>query len=199
MSSQTLGHIGQQPDDRCEFLAVSFSPLSAPLRSRWRNNGVSADFLGDYVITFLPGKGCTGIDQNEIRHAVTYIANEFLENAMKYHAHHIDIPIGIRLDLAGDHIMVSVSNSVGFDQAQRYKAFAEHMLEQDAGDLLVKQLEKSAAGPESGESCLGLLTMVSDYRVELGWQFEFHPTYEEMMMVTTRAVLPLGYPAEECA
>ena len=196
MTSQTLGHFGQQSDDRCEFLSLSFSPLSAPLRSRWRNNGVSADFLGDYVITFLPGNSsmaAAGNNQSEIRHAVTYIANEFLENAMKYHEHHVDIPIGIRLELASDHITVSVSNSIGFEQAQRYKAFAEHILKEDAGDLLVRQLEKNSAGPESSESCLGLLTMINDYRAQIGWRFELHPAYTEMMMVTTSAVLPLTY------
>src|SRR5438477_6913961 len=73
MTSQTMGHFGQQSDERAEFLSLSFSPLSAPLRSRWRNNGVSADFLGDYVITFLPADGCmacSGNKQIEIRHAV---------------------------------------------------------------------------------------------------------------------------------
>jgi hypothetical protein len=194
MTSKTLGHFEEQSDDRCEFLSLSFSPLSAPLCARWRNNGVSADFLGDYVTTFLPGNGGmagAGVNQSEIRHAVTYIANEFLENAMKYHEHHVDIPIGIRLELSIDHVTVSVTNSVGIEQAQRYKAFAEDILKEDSGDLLVRQFEKNSAGPESTESCLGLLTMINDYRARIGWRFERHPAYREMMTVTTRAVLPL--------
>ena len=93
------------------------SPLSvSPLRSRWRNNGVSADFIGDYVMTFLPADGdmaSAGRNQGEIRHAVTYIANELLENAMKYHKRDVDIPIGIRLELTSDRIIVSASNGVG--------------------------------------------------------------------------------------
>jgi|SRR5579863_3166591 len=200
MTSEILGHIGP-PDERSEFLSLSFSPLGAPLRHRWRNNGVSADFLGDYVITFLPANGsmATERSQSEIRHAVTYIANEFLENAMKYHERHVDIPIGIRLELAGDHITLSASNGVGFAQAQRYKGFAEYILQENAGDQLVTQLEKSAAAPESGESCLGLLTMINDYRAELGWRFEFHPAYPGVMMVTTSAILPIGTAAGESA
>jgi len=197
MTSEILGRFG--PDDkRSEFLSLSFSPLSAPLRHRWRNNGVSADFLGDYVTTFLPANRgvTTGQRQSEIRHAVTYIANEFLENAMKYHERQVDIPIGIRLELASDHITLSTSNGIGLAQAQRYKGFAEHILQGNAGEQFVRQLEKSAAAPESGESCLGLLTMINDYRAELGWRFEFHPAHPDIMTVTTSAFLPIGTAGE---
>jgi len=103
-TTQTLGY-RSQPTGRCEYLTMAFSPLNTPLRSRWRNNGLSADFLGDYVITFLPADAvnpATERLQNEIKHAVTYIANELLENAMKYHDHQVNIPIGILLELAAD-------------------------------------------------------------------------------------------------
>src|ERR1700761_3016118 len=110
-SSRTFGQFGRRSQERCEYLKLVFSPLSAPLRSRWRNNGLSANFLGDYVITFLPADSDgQGNHQNEIRHAVTYIANELLENAMKYHAPRIDVPIEIHLELATDHVAVSASN-----------------------------------------------------------------------------------------
>jgi hypothetical protein len=131
MISQTLGNYGERSSE-CEYLTLAFSPLSAPLCSRWRNNGLSADFLGDYVTTFLPTQrdmAAAESRQNEIRHAVTYVANELLENAMKYHERHVDIPIGIHLELTSDHITVSASNGIGVGQAQRYKAFVERLLE----------------------------------------------------------------------
>ena len=56
MMSETLGNYGERAGE-CEYLTLAFSPTSAPLRSRWRNNGLSADFLGDYVTTFLPANG----------------------------------------------------------------------------------------------------------------------------------------------
>ena len=114
-----------QLDEKSEYLALSFSPLSAPIRSRWRNNGLSADFLGDFVTTFFSAEGelnDTSARQKEIKHAVTYIANEFLENAMKFHARDVDIPIGIRLELTGSQITISASNGVGTEQAARWRA-----------------------------------------------------------------------------
>jgi hypothetical protein len=193
MISKTLGNYEERSSD-CEYLTLAFSPLSAPLRSRWRNNGLSADFLGDYVITFLPTQGeepDATIRQNEIKYAVTYIANELLENAMKYHERHVDIPIGIHLELAGNHITVSASNGVGIEQAERYEAFVGQLLEGDPVDLLLKQQEKSAISSDVTASGLGLLTMISDYGAQLGWRFEVNSVQPGMMTVTTRAVLLL--------
>src|ERR1700755_2273803 len=112
MSSQILGNCVEPCEER-EYLTLAFSPGSAPLRTRWRNNGLSADFLGDYVTTFIPAmEGLAAVEkQNEIKHAVTYIANELLENAMKYHARDADVPIKIHLELTSDQVIVSVSNA----------------------------------------------------------------------------------------
>jgi hypothetical protein len=193
MTSQTFGNYIERSSE-CEFLTMVFSPVNAPLRSRWRNNGLSADFLGDYVITFLPAKG-DGTDlktqQSEISHAVTYIANELLENAMKYHERHVDIPIGVHLELTSNHITVSVSNGAGVGQANRYKEFVQQLLDCDADDLLLRQQEESAKCNESSKSCVGLLTMMSDYGAQLSWRFDAHPKQSEMMTITTSAVLPL--------
>jgi hypothetical protein len=193
-ASRALGHHKQQSGERCEFLTLAFSPLNAPLRSRWRNNGLSADFLGDYVTTFLPtDRSTTGVEgsQTGIRHAVTHIANELLENAMKYHEHDVNIPIEIRLELTSDHITVSASNGIDAEQARCYQAFVENILHEDAGDLLVRRLEEGAGGKESKKSCIGLLTIMNDYVAQLGWHFESHPAYSDVMTVTTSALLSL--------
>jgi hypothetical protein len=193
MMSETLGKYGERAGE-CEYLTLAFSPISAPLRSRWRNNGLSADFLGDYVTTFLPANGpvpALGNPQNEMKHAVTYIANELLENAMKYHQPDVEIPIKIHLELASDHITVSVSNGVSVVQAERYKAFVEHLREGDPDELLMRQQEESAMSSESTMSSLGLLTMITDYEAHLDWRFDVHNMRPESMTVTTSAVLPL--------
>jgi hypothetical protein len=194
MTSQTLGNFGERRG-KCEYLTLAFSPLSAPLRSRWRNNGLSADFLGDYVTTFLPAKDGVAageMRQTEIKHAITYIANELLENAMKYHERLADVPIGIHLELTSDQIAVSASNSINIVQAEQYRAFVECLLAGDAGDLLLRQQEQSAKGSGSTKSCVGLLTMIIDYGAQLGWRFEVGSAQSEVVTVTTSAVLPLN-------
>lgn len=190
MTSQTLDSKGER-SNACEYLTLAFSPSSAPLRTRWRNNGLSADFLGDYVTTFLPAVPSFENRQNEIKHAVTYVANELLENAMKYHQPDVEIPIRIHLELASDRITVSVSNGVSLVQAELYKAFVERFQEGNAGDLLLRQQEESARSSESSISCLGLLTMITDYDAQLAWRFDVHAVLSQSMTVTTSAVLPL--------
>jgi hypothetical protein len=193
MMSETLGKYAERAG-ACEYLTLVFSPVSAPLRSRWRNNGLSADFLGDYVTTFLPANGAVPAFQNrqkEIRHAVTYIANELLENAMKYHQPDVEVPIRIHLELAADHVRVSVSNGISAVQAGRYQAFVEHLQQGDASELLLRQQEESATSAGSTMSGLGLLTMINDYDARLDLRMDVHPTQPKTMTVTTSAVLQL--------
>lgn len=194
LTTQDLGHYARGSGKRGEYLALSFSPLSAPLRSRWRNNGVSADFLGDYVTTFLPAdedSASVASDTREIKHAVTYIANEFLENAMKYHLRDANVPIGIRLELTSDQITISASNAVSREQAARYREFVDRILAEDAAELLARQLEAGSSGDEL-QSGMGLLTMIADYGARLGWRFEAAPPNAGQMTVTTSAELSLS-------
>lgn len=200
MQSQTYGACSTELQGKREFLTLSFSPLCTPLRSRWRNNGLSADFLGEYVITFLPANG--DIDSNrhsQIRHAVSYIANELLENAMKYHEQAIDTPIQIHLELSDDRITVSATNAVAGEQARVYREFVERLLTEDPVRLYFERLEASAQEHDSEQSGLGLLTMINDHAAQLGWKFEEHPFGGGAMNVTTSAVLRFSGDSETTA
>jgi hypothetical protein len=48
-----LGNFIENLPPSQEYLILSFSPSSIPLKQRWRNNCLSADFLADYLSTFL--------------------------------------------------------------------------------------------------------------------------------------------------
>lgn len=78
-----LGNFIEDLPSSQEYLILSFSPSSISLEKRWRNNCLSADFLADYLSTFFSA------DQEEqkqkkaeFQDAVSYVANELLENAM---------------------------------------------------------------------------------------------------------------------
>lgn len=197
MPSQTYGTYNPELQGKREFLTLSFSPLSTPLRSRWRNNGLSADFLSEYVITFLPTSGdISNGRHSQISHAVGYIANELLENAMKYHEQSIDTPIQIYLELSDDHITVSATNAVASDQAGTYRRFVECLLKEDPIAMYFERLEASAKEHGSEQSGLGLLTMINDHEAQLGWKFEEHPFGAGAVNVTTSAVLSFGERSE---
>ncbi|MDD3517671.1 MAG: DUF6272 family protein [Chromatiales bacterium] len=183
--------IGIDTRPRGEYLRLGFQPSSVPLKQRWRNNGLSADFLGDYVTTFIPKADDdpkSGMRQAEVRSAVSYIANELLENAMKYSDEALQEPISINLLLEEDRIIIAETNTVGRDQAEGYRAFVQKLLDSDPMELYVEQLEaKAGDGAGSG---LGFLTMMNDYGAELAWRFVTAPS-GLVVTVTTEVYYPI--------
>ncbi|MBC7951005.1 MAG: ATP-binding protein [Rhodospirillaceae bacterium] len=170
-----------------EGLELSFSASSIPLKQRWRNNGLSADFLADYVTTFFPQNDPDSLArQQEIRGAVNYIANELLENAMKYSEEHLSQPITIKLVLESGSVLFVETNATNADRGRSFQAFVTELAGADPAELYVTQLER---GVETGGSGLGLITMVNDYGAQLGWKFD--DLGDGAVRVTTQVLLEI--------
>lgn len=152
---------------------MNFSPSSAPRKRRWSNYGLSADFLGDYFAAFFPGDTIEDSPLNRretVKAAVSYIANELLENAVKYSDEVAKRPISISLYLYEDKIIFQAINHASPAIADKYCRFIQQVLTSDLDELYTQQLEQTALG--SGESNMGLLTMMNDYAARFGWQFQ---------------------------
>ena len=70
-----------------DSLEMSFNPTMRSIQKRWSNNRLSAQFAADYFSAFLPvDVDDTNGDRRikESKSAVSYVANELLENAMKF-------------------------------------------------------------------------------------------------------------------
>lgn len=175
---------------RKEYLVLGFSPSSIPLKQRWRNNGLSADFLADYCKTFFPGEDIPdGINkQDEVKGAVSYIANELLENAMKFNDEESPYPISIQLHLNSDRIVFIVTNSISPKAKHQFQGYIKKLLTEELEDLYIQQLEKNAK-ENSTNSRLGFLTMLNDYMAKLGWKFETVQENPEAITVTTMVQL----------
>ena len=84
--AQVFGNFVERPQQD-EHLTVGFSPSAIPIKKRWRNNGLSADYIANYLATFFPA---TADEPDsiyklaEMKSAVSFITNELLENSMKY-------------------------------------------------------------------------------------------------------------------
>ncbi|MEG3980931.1 DUF6272 family protein [Microcoleus sp. T3B2] len=188
---QILGDFIEQAGSQ-EYLIIGFSPSSVPLKQRWRNNGLSADFLADYLTTFFPGnqdEPSTIERQAEIKSAVSYIANELLENAMKFNDETSDYPIDIKLQLERDAVIVSVANSISPQAVEKFLAYIQELLASEPSELYIQRLEKNAADDNCTNSGLGLLTMLTDYTAKLGWKFQTVHKDPEVIAVTTMVQL----------
>jgi hypothetical protein len=193
-TKQILGNFIQDLPPSQEYLILSFSPGSIPLRQRWRNNCLSADFLADYFSTFFLGSDDQQPDsekQAEVKSAVSYIANELLENAMKYGVEMSPFPISIQIHLNPELIVFQLTNSIHSEQIQNFQAHIEELMNSDPDELYLLQLEKNAMEENDGESGLGFLTMLSDYGAKLGWKFEDLPEESAEMAVTTMVQLSI--------
>jgi hypothetical protein len=172
---QIFGDFDEQLHHSEEYLIIGFSPSSVSLKQYWRNNGLSADFLADYVTTFFPVEDDAADSLNrqiEIKGAVAYIANELLENAMKFNDNATQFPISIRLQLYSDKIVIIITNTISPTDMLKFQQFIQKLQLEDPQELYIHQLEHNATADDSNHSGLGLLTMLNDYMAKIGWKFE---------------------------
>ncbi|MGL5196592.1 MAG: DUF6272 family protein [Chroococcales cyanobacterium] len=177
-----------------EYLILGFSPASIPLKQRWRNNGLSADFLADYLTTFFPTNDETAsqlYQKADIQCAVSYIANELLENAMKFSVETQGYPISIQLHLNAEKIIFVTTNSICSEKVGEFQGFLKQLSTEDPLELYLKQLEKNALEDNSGTSGLGFLTMINDYGAKMGWKFQDMNGAQNAIAVTTMVQLLL--------
>jgi hypothetical protein len=174
MTTQTFGIFRDDIPKSQEFLTLNFAPSSTPERQqRWRNYGLSADFLGDYFANFFPGGDVPESTINlkdTIKATVSYIANELLENAVKYSDESVLLPVSITLRLFDQDIVFQVTNYANQAVAQQYQEFVQTLQAADIDELYTQQLEKTALG--EGGSSMGILTIIQDYAAQGGWRFE---------------------------
>jgi hypothetical protein len=175
-----------------EYLILSFSPGSIPLQKRWRNNCLSADFLADYLSTFfLDSNDSEGDTEKhiEVKSAVSYIANELLENAMKYSDKKSESPISIQIHLNFDRIIFQITNSLKDKDLKKFQQYIQKLINSDPDELYLDILEQNALDEHNESSGLGFLTMVNDYGAKIGWKFEMLSQKSTEMGVTTMVQL----------
>lgn len=189
---QIFGNFSDELPINQEYLTLAFSPSSVPVKQRWTTNGLSADFMADYFATFFPGnEGETSEinTQAEVKNVVGFIANELLENAMKFNDETSPHPISIRLHMDSDRLVFLSTNSIHPRAVGQFQAFIEELTTSDPNDLYIRNLEQNAADESDQGSQLGLLTMMTDYLAKLGWKFETVQSNPEVITVTTRVEL----------
>lgn len=188
--ARTFGNYIEKKKGSGEHLRIDFSPTSIPIQQRWRNYGLSADFLADYLSTFFPGEdGSRAGKQTEVKDAVSYIANELLENAMKYSYGPAQHAVSIDMYLEVDAINLYVTNSVDPQTIEAFQHHIERLLSEDIDDLYMEQLMQNAEAEGEDDSNLGYLTMLHDYSATLAWKFDTLSQDTDVVTVTTMAQL----------
>ena len=195
--AQIFGDFIDQLPPEHDYLDIGFSASSRPIKQRWRNNRLSAHFVADYLSTFIPvDDEDPGSDRrkDECKSAVSYIANELLENAMKFHSQFAKYPVkfGIHfLEEEETKVILLARNTITPESMVKFQNFIQELMTVDPNDFYIYQLERSAEEGDQETSGLGLLTMVNDYSARLGWKFETLQTDPEIIAVTTMVQIVL--------
>jgi hypothetical protein len=177
-----------------EYLRIQFSPSSVPIKQQWRNNGLSANFMADFLLTFFPSKSgviSTEEQKIEIQGVICYIANELLENAMKFIDENAQEPISLTLYLLSDRLVFLSTNSTSLQSKEKLQQFVQRLIASNLNQLYVEQLEKSALDESSSSAGLGILTMMNDYLAKVGWKLEKIPDQPGIISVTTMVQLAI--------
>ncbi|MEM9923637.1 MAG: DUF6272 family protein [Cyanobacteria bacterium P01_D01_bin.50] len=189
--AQIFGDFVERPQQD-EHLTLGFSPSAIPIRKRWRNNGLSADYIANYLATYFPTKDNENYSIEklaEMKSAVSYIANELLENSMKYANQNALYPITLHTQLDNDKIRLFVDNSLVPEQAENFQNFIKELMNSDPDELFIRKLEENAESENTESSGLGFLTMINDYSAKLAWKFDTVEQDSPLMTVTTMVEL----------
>jgi hypothetical protein len=183
-----------------EYLRIQFSPSSVPIKQQWRNNGLSANFMADFLLTFFPSKsGAISTEEQkiEIQGVICYVANELLENAMKFTDENTQEPISLTLYLLSDssgerlrqRLVFLSTNSTSIQSKEKLQQFIQRLTPSNLNQLYAEQLEKSALDESNSSAGLGILTMMNDYLAKVGWKLEEIQHQPEIISVTTMVQL----------
>lgn len=189
-----LGNFISDIPTQTEYLQIGFSPSSIPLKQRWQTNGLSADFISEYLEVFFVGQqavqGEKFVISSQINDAVKYVANELLENAMKFGAPDSDYPTRISFFLFDQQVVFHVINAVTQNSADNLEVLIHALLDNDPHELYLAKMEANAE-ESGGQSGLGFLSMVCDYSAKLGWKFETLAPDSPFIIVTTMVCLDI--------
>ena len=180
-----------------DSLELTFTPNSLPIKKRWRSNRLSANFMADYFSNFLQVDEDDPAQKRRIKEskgAVSYVANELLENAIKFNDRGTNFKIKFGIYFIEEADMTAVlfaTNSVSAEGLDKFQKLIQELLCSDPEKLYVQQIEKSAEEENSGVSGLGFLTMINDYSAKLGWKFEIVQKNPKMIAVTTMVLVPV--------
>lgn len=191
--SKTFGDFKEMGNTQ-EYLIISFSSSTLSIQDRWRNNSLSADFLASYWGTFFPAHPDESKHHRaEVQDTVSYIANELLENAIKFSYEPANIPIKIGIYLSKTLLRFYVTNSMNPETVNGFHHYLQELLTEDPGELYIRQLERNASEESSTESRLGFLTLLNDYDAKLGWKFDIltNEAGLECHLVTTMVELAI--------
>ncbi len=170
------------PSNSASAFSSHLRLADGPIDLSWHHCSTTAEFVGE-----LYGLRCRAQDMayNDARHSIGYMVNELLENAVKFRA---GGDITVQASLEENRFELKVANHIAAETAERFQGLLAGIEGRDPGELLIERIEANAEDANSSGSGLGLLTLMSDYGVRLGWSFRKVAAGESIRLETFAAL-----------
>ncbi|MDB6171986.1 MAG: hypothetical protein JWL59_1297 [Chthoniobacteraceae bacterium] len=162
----SFGDSSALPADLQRSTRITFN--TDALQLKWHHCSSSADFLSHFYEGLFSNEADSA-DSSDLVHAIAYMANELIENAVKFRT---DGNVVIESGLTEDDFLLRIDHSISAETSQRFQSLLEKITDGDPGELLIERLEANAAGDNANGSGLGLLTLMNDYGARISWSFE---------------------------
>lgn len=156
-----------------EQLAIVINPYAIPFSQRWGNNSISADYVGMFASKmFIDHPSAFGNEfwLKDIQSSVSFVANELLENAIKYSHYSYKYPIQLRICVENTLVRLLITNTATQIAAKKLQEFVKRVESIDTMELYLNQLEHGEI--QTNSSGLGFLTIINDYSGQIGWKFK---------------------------
>lgn len=173
-------------------LDLTIYPYAAGLA--WSAAGQTANYIGEYFGALLPS-GTPNAARQELSGSLSFVANELLENAVKFH-YNAFLPVSCCVQQGETEICLQVANSVNPLKLPKFFRIIRELLRHDPAELFMLHLENSLDVLSESKSGLGLITILNDYGGKLGWHFESLPGLPglpKQITVTTLVRLPARF------
>lgn len=145
------------------------------LKAEYDKNGllIHRFSFGEIALQFMKIIHASCFEQDllteaEIRQTVDYIANELLENSIKY-SDATATKIKLEINVTTQYITVASTNLINEKRRNIFLDYIREIRCSDPSELYIKQLEQSLE--DNDKSGLGLLSIIHDYKAEISWDF----------------------------
>lgn len=192
--TEIYGNFNEEMVNQAQLLRLSFDPSFLSPQQQWQHNGLLANFIADYITPLASSDEGTPhcIEQViYLKGSISYIANELLENAIKFHVKRPKIPIDFSLLFINQTIVLLSKNLILIYQYEILKNVIKELTTSNLEDLYIQRVETLAEQENSTASGLGLITILSDYSAQIGWKIEAYEPDTTLKTVTTMVQLPI--------
>ncbi len=138
---------------------IRLSIFPRDMATQWRRCGLTADFVAGFFSYRYPRR-------RPAQNSLSTILNEMVENAVKFSSPE-DSPIEIALFDVEEQLVLQVDNWAQEEQASRFLETARSLFEtNDVEERYMATISESASASDT--SGMGLLTLIHDFRVDVG-------------------------------